>query len=107
MSMCMEIVKWKSKQGIGESQTIEAVNNMVSDLQECDGFIHQALYKIGDVWCDLYYWKNEQCAHQSNEFMGKKDSLRNLMALIDIETVSIEVSEPKQSSGDLNITFSL
>ncbi len=107
MSTCIEILKWKSKDGINDNQTIEAVNNMVSDLRKCEGFIHQSLYKLDGVWCDVYYWKDEQCAHNSNNFMGEKNSLEELMKLIDVETISMEVSEARQSSGDLNIKFSL
>lgn len=102
---CLEIVKWKSKEGIPDESIIGAVNNMVADLKQCPGFIQQALYKINETWVDVYYWKDVHSAHASNGLMTGKDSLNTLMNIIDANSVSIEVSEPVQASGDLNIRF--
>jgi hypothetical protein len=43
--VCFEIVKWKSKQGVPDEAMINAVSGMVGDLESCEGFLQQTLYK--------------------------------------------------------------
>ena len=97
--ICFEIVKWKSKAGVSDEAMINAVDDMVADLKTCNGFIEQTLYKNkNNEWVDNYYWKGEACAHASNAYMAEKDSFSALVALIDPESVSLEILLPVQSS---------
>ncbi|TPN85184.1 hypothetical protein [Aquimarina algicola] len=93
----LEIVKWKAKPNVSDSQMIEMVDAMVPDLKNIEGFIDQVLYKDKDeYWIDVYYWDSVQNAHLSNERMADKASLKKLLELIQLETITIDVLEPLQ-----------
>ncbi len=95
-----EILTWKSKNGVTDEEMIKAVDSMVVDLKELNGFLNQTLYKDSDgTWIDIYYWNTEKDAHDSNEGMADKDSFKKLMSIIEPETVTMKVVSPKQSSG--------
>ena len=95
----LEIVKWKVKPEIKDSQLIEAVNAMVPDLKKLDGFINQTLYKDNEgFWIDVYYWDTAENAHLSNERMADKESLKKLLEIIELSTVTMEVLNPLQKS---------
>ena len=97
-----EILTWKSKVGVSDEKMIDAVNFMVIDLKELKGFLNQTLYKDDDgTWVDIYYWETEKDAHDSNESMADKDSFKNLISMIEPDSVSIKVMNPLQSSGDI------
>ncbi|MBP7580021.1 MAG: hypothetical protein KA757_03285 [Vogesella sp.] len=87
----IEIVKWKSAQGVTDQETIEAALNLIPDLKSIGGFIAKTLYKNGDEWIDVYYWETVEDAHLSNERMATKESLSKLFSLVQPETVSITV----------------
>jgi len=96
----LEIVKWKAKPSISDIEMKEAVNQLVPDLRKLDGFISQTLYKNDNgYWVDIYYWDSVKNAHLSNERMADKNSLKNLLSIIELETVTIEILEPLQKSG--------
>ncbi len=40
----LEIVKWKEKPDISDKQMVDAVQEMVPDLENLEGFISQTLY---------------------------------------------------------------
>jgi hypothetical protein len=103
VSVCIEILKWKGKGDVADNEMIQAVDNMVSDLRDCEGFLHQSLYKINEMWCDVYYWEDERCAINSNTIMANKDSLIKLLALIEDGSITMEVATALQSSGDLSL----
>ena len=95
----LEIVKWKGKPEISDSQMIEAVAAMVPDLKKLDGFISQTLYKDNeDFWIDVYYWNTAENAHLSNERMAEKESLKGLLEIIELDTVTMQVLESLQKS---------
>jgi len=95
-----ETVKWKSKSGVPDKEMVDAVNAMVLDLKSLKGFLHQSLYKdTNEVWVDVYYWETEKDAHASNMSMSDKVSFKNLIDLIEPNSVSIEILHPLQSSG--------
>lgn len=95
----IEIVKWKAKPNISESEMKEAVNQMVPDLKKLDGFINQTLYKNNEnYWIDVYYWDSSENAHLSNERMAEKESLKKLLEIIELDTVTMEILEPLQKS---------
>ena len=95
-----EILKWKSKSDISDEAMVNAVNAMVVDLKNLKGFLHQSLYKNpNDEWVDIYYWETEEDAHASNTGMADKVSFKNLIELIEPNSISIEVMHQLQSSG--------
>ena len=95
-----EILTWKSKLGVSDEEMIRAVDGMVEDLKKLTGFLNQTLYKEEDgTWVDVYYWKTEKDAHDSNDVMADKESLKKLMSVIEADTVTIKVLSQKQSSG--------
>jgi len=90
-SICLEIVRWKSKHAVEDQAMIEAMKGIETDLATCKGFIKQTLHKTSDnEWVDTYYWETEATAHASNEYMADKPSFIHLMSLIDVPSVSIE-----------------
>ena len=100
----IEILEWKSKSGVTDSQMIRAVDAMVGDIQTLKGFLNQSLYKDSSGnWVDIYYWESELDAHNSNESMANKESFKQLIELIEPESVTIEVMPSLQQSG--NIVF--
>ena len=75
-SIIFEILEWKSKPGVSDTQMIDAVEAMVDDLKELDGFLNQSLYRDdAGVWVDIYYWQTKQNAHDSNESMADRKSV--------------------------------
>lgn len=101
-SAVFEILEWKSKPGVSDNQMIEAVEAMVTDLKELQGFLNQSLYKDdAGNWVDIYYWKTGQDAHDSNGSMASKDSFKQLIDLIEPDSVSIKVMPSLQSSGKI------
>jgi len=85
---------------MSDQAMIDAVNVMVVDLKSLKGFLHQSLYKNSNQeWVDIYYWETEEDAHASNTSMADKVSFKNLIALIEPNSVSIEVLHQLQSSG--------
>lgn len=100
-SPVFEVVKWRSTSGISDEVMISAVNAMVIDLKSLKGFLHQSLYKnTNNEWVDIYYWQTEEDAHASNTSMADKTSFKNLIALIEPNSVSIEILHQLQSSGE-------
>ena len=96
----LESVKWKAKTNVSDKQMIDAVNEMVPDLKKTEGFIGQTLYKDeNDYWVDIYYWDTKENAHLSNERMANKESLKNLLELVQFESVEIKILEPLQQAG--------
>ncbi len=97
----VEILIWKSKAGVADDEMIFAVNAMIGDLTKLQGFIKQTLYKNSkNEWVDIYYWETEKDAHDSNSKMDGKESLQNLINLIEPNSISIEVMPQLQSSVD-------
>lgn len=99
-----EILTWKAKPSVSDEQMIKAVDGMVKDLTELNGFLNQTLYKEDDgTWVDVYYWETEKDAHDSNGAMANKESLKDLMSIIETDTITMKVLSPKQSSGEINV----
>ena len=95
----LEIVKWKAKPNVSDKKMINSVDAMVPDLKNLDGFISQVLYKDdNNYWIDIYYWDTVENAHLSNERMADKESLKNLLGLIELETVTMNILNPLQKS---------
>lgn len=98
-SNVLEIVTWKSKKNVKDSDMIDAIRKMVDELKELDGFCSQTLYKNdNNIWVDIYYWETVESAKMSSQNMSEKDSFKALMTLIDADTVTVEISKPLQSS---------
>ncbi len=101
-SIIFEILEWKSKLEVSDTQMIDAVEAMVDDLKDLNGFLNQSLYKDDSgAWVDIYYWETEQDAHNSNETMANKESFKKLIELIEPESVSIKVMSSLQKSGNI------
>ena len=97
-----EILTWKSKSGVSDEEMVKAVDGMVEDLRNLNGFLNQTLYKEKDgTWIDVYYWQTEKDAHDSNGAMADKESFKKLMSIIEPDTVTLKVVSPKQSSGEI------
>ncbi len=95
----LEIVKWKAKPNIKDNQMIKTVNAMVPDLKKLKGFINQTLYKNDeDYWVDIYYWDTYENANLSNDRMAEKESLKKLLEIIDLNTVTMKILTPLQKS---------
>lgn len=102
-SNVVEIVKWKSKDGVDDKNMILAVDKMLPDLKKLPGFIHQSLYKNkNNEWVDVYFWETEDEAHNSNSLMENKESLKNLLDLIDLDSVTMEIYTSLQASGKIS-----
>lgn len=102
-----EIVSWNAKPDVTDQTMIEAVSALLPDLKKLPGFIYQSLGKNPQGrWIDIYYWDSVKNAHASNELMSDTQSLSQLMALIQADSVSIEVIEPQQASASLSAAFS-
>ena len=104
MNYVYEIVTWKSKEGVSDADMISAVDSMVEDLKQLDGFINQTLYKEKDgQWVDVYYWVTEKNAVDSNDAMANKDSFKSLIELIEPSSVGIKILDPLQTSGEFQL----
>lgn len=97
--ICIETVKWKSADHVSDQAMIEAAENIVADLKNCEGFLQQVLAKQNGEWVSIYYWVDEKSAHASNEYMADKAAFIDLMSLIEENSVSIETCLSVQASG--------
>ncbi len=96
-----EVVKWKSKSNITDETMVAAVDAMVGDLKILKGFIRQSLYKnASNEWVDIYYWRTIEDAHASNDRMADKVSFKQLIKLIEPDSVSIETLQQLQTSSE-------
>ena len=96
----VEIVSWKAAPNVTDQQMIDAVQAMVPDLEKLPGFRYQSLSKDDEgLWMDIYYWDTKEDAHQSNDLMANKQSLQDLIPLIDMSSLKIHVLTPHQESG--------
>jgi len=97
----IEIVSWKAKPGVTDEEMQVALAAMVPDLKALPGFLYQSAGKDSQGrWVDVYYWGSVKDAHASNELMADKASLTTLLALIEMDTICMEVIEPVQVSSD-------
>lgn len=102
--LAVEVLTWRAKAGISDTQMVEAVEAMVVDLKKLPGFEYQALFKVDDnLWKEVYFWKTEHDAHRSNELMADKNTFKVLMALIEPDSVTMEVAPILQQSSE--VTF--
>ena len=102
-----EIVSWNAIPEVSDQTMIAAVNALLPDLNKLPGFNYQSLGKNPQGrWVDIYYWDSIKDAHASNELMSGTQSLSQLMALIQADSVTIEVIEPQQASSSLMAAFS-
>ncbi len=89
---CAELVKWRSKPDVSAATMIAAVDRLLPDLQKLPGFISQTLYQGKDgLWVDLYFWETEEQAIASLGLMEGKTSFSELMALIEPDSVTIDL----------------
>ncbi len=97
-----EILSWQAKTGVSDEQMVSAVDAMLSDLKTLPGFLFQTLSKDSQGrWVEVYFWRTAEEAQNSNDLMANKDSMANLMQLLQAETIAMEVMEPLQDSGRL------
>ena len=89
-----ELVAWRSMENVEDREMIAAVEAILPDLKTLPGFISQTLYKDDQGrWVDLYYWDSREEAIASNDLMAPKESFARLMALIEPDSVTIELLE--------------
>ena len=99
-----EVLSWQALPEISDQQMIVAVNAMVSDLQTLPGFLFQNLSKdTQGRWVEIYFWRTLEAAHNSNGLMQSKISMKNLMRLIQPQSIEMEVMTPLQDSGTLTL----
>ena len=97
----IEIVSWNAKRDVSDEEMCQALAAMVPDLKSLPGFQYQLAGKDSNGrWVDVYYWDSAKDAHASNDLMADKESLAVLLALVELESVCIEVIEPQQVSSD-------
>lgn len=59
----VELVKWAALDDVTDSDMIDAVNQLLPDLQTLPGFVKQDLYKDDTGQCvDLYIWETREDA---------------------------------------------
>lgn len=96
----IEIVSWDAKASTDDQEMINALNDLVPDLKTLPGFREQTAGKDSKGrWQSIYSWETSDDAHASNELMAERESLSNLMMLLDPQSITIEVIEPRQSSS--------
>jgi hypothetical protein len=62
--------------------------------------LQQTLYKNGtNDWVCIYYWESEQQAHDSNAAVAETPSFQNIMALIAVNSITMEVMSSRQGCG--------
>ncbi|MPY23004.1 hypothetical protein [Shewanella sp. YLB-07] len=98
----VETVTWHAQAGVTEQQMILAVQMMLADLKVLPGFIHELLTLAPDgSWMQLYYWQTAADAHNSNQLMADKASFNDLIALLNPQSIKIEIYQPVQTSSAL------
>ena len=95
----IEIVSWQAKPGVSDEEMRSALADMLPDLQALPGFQWQLAGKDAQGrWVDVYCWDDARDAHASNELMADKPSLAALLALLEADSVTMDVIEPLQAS---------
>lgn len=87
----LEIVQWKARPDVTDTAMMAAVQALLPDLQQLDGFISKTLYRNDQLWCECYLWQTEADAQLSNTRMADKPSLHSLLALVQPDTISIQI----------------
>jgi hypothetical protein len=97
-----EILSWKSAMKVSDNEMIESTRLFINQASRLPGFLHQSLYKEAQgKWLCVYFWENEDHAHQSNELVQNFSTFKNLISLIEEDSISIQVLTPVQSFGNL------
>lgn len=95
----VELVKWRSKEGIEDDKMIAAVDGILPDLKALPGFISKTLCKDDSgFWVDLYSWETRAQAETSNDLMAPRPAFQALMDLVDPSSISITFLSPQVSS---------
>ena len=99
-----EVLSWQANSGVTDSQMINAIEGIVSDLKTLPGFLFETLAK-GEKgeWQQVYFWRTQAQAHDSNQLMADKASMQQLMQLIKSDTLSMSVMVPVQDSGPFDL----
>ena len=98
-----EILKWRAVDGTTDEHMRDAMESLAVDVRQLPGFLQQTLYKGPEnEWICIYYWESAQQAHDSNAAVADKRSFLQLMNIIDANSVSMEVMDAVQHSGDLH-----
>lgn len=88
----IETVTWRANEDVTEEEMKNAVESMLLDLKTLPGFVHETL-SVNETgqWLQLYYWETTEDAHNSNQLMADKPSFAKLIALIQPDSVDIQV----------------
>ncbi|WP_374334593.1 hypothetical protein [Leeia sp.] len=87
----LEIIQWQAQPGVTDAAMVAAMQALLPDLQQLEGFISKTMYRNADLWCELYQWQSEADAQQSNVRMADQASLQALLALVQPDTISIQI----------------
>lgn len=95
-----EILSWVAKSGVTDVEMVDVMEDFGAEVRLLPGFIQQSLYKNAQgVWVCVYYWETEEQAHNSNELVADNPVFHSLMALIEADTVTMEVMHPLQQAS--------
>jgi hypothetical protein len=98
-----EILTWRSAENVSNESMINSLNRFSESVGKLPGFLYQSLYqKESGAWVCIYFWESEEQAHQSNELVSEWPVFKELMSLIEQDSITMEVLSPVQSQGNLS-----
>jgi|GEM_PF-6704086 len=95
----VEIVSYKLKEGVSESDHKQAIYELNGELKKQKGFISRVVSQNGDTFYDVVFWKKLENKQSTIEDFSKNEKAQAFFALI--EEKSINTTE-----GDVVIAFS-
>ncbi|MGH1440427.1 MAG: hypothetical protein ACRBBR_09975 [Cellvibrionaceae bacterium] len=106
-SPVFEMLTWRSAINVKDSEMIRVMTHFSEVVEKLPGFLYQSLYKnAASQWVCIYFWSTEKEAYASNELVANTVEFAELMALIEKESVTMEVFSAMQSTGHISFVAS-
>jgi len=99
-SPIFEMLIWQSAVHVNDSEMIRAMARFSEVVETLPGFLYQSLYKnAASQWVCIYFWSTEKEAHESNELVANTVEFGESMALIEKDSITMEVFSALQFTG--------
>ena len=89
----VEVVLYRTRPDISETQIIDASDALQMDLEDCPGYLSRRLLRTQDgLWVDMVEWLSLQQAEAAAAAIMERPSAAHFMALV--EESSIQMLHP-------------
>ncbi|MBL4831278.1 MAG: hypothetical protein JKY55_15500 [Aliivibrio sp.] len=99
MNPVVELVTFELNSGVTEQQMTAAVEKSQLFVKHLPGFLYRSVCKHEETntWSDIVYWQSKEEAHSAAEAFCTSEQTKELMTLINAETVKMQHNDVKIS----------